>query len=316
MYHFNILSISSSLSLFEEDSIRSSFSQGFPGRSNYNLYDRLSAMSALGNFIRLHPLHTNELPNHSALNSLINGPKGKQASNGNTPTNGAVTRPDLRQFITHILTEASAFAESIVPSTFSSKGRKVSPPARNTVEILQHFFSERTIQDVPWQNPLLPRQWSGQGIKPAEHWFARRSRHANQSEEGTATFSEFDYGLRHDHPEHEMDYTPDVYDCYEVLTWDDEIEQELEEQGAIKSHTGSYTEVHMSIREMCHKLPWPLQNRVFPVLVITAKGPQKHSFIVTQIPVDISNVTSAFYSNKRNLHDGKSRIKRKSAILG
>ena len=273
-------------------------------------------MASLGNFIRLHPLHTNELPSHSALSSLINGPKGKQASNGNTPTNGAVTRPSLRQFITHVLTEASHFAENIVPNSFSSRGLKKSLPARNDVELLTQSFSKRDIQDLPWRNPYLPRHWSGQGIKPAEHWFARRSRHPNQSEEGTATFSEFDYGLRHDHPEHEMEYTPGVYDCYEVLSWDDEIERELEKEGAIKSHTGSYTEVHMSIREMCHKLPWPLQNRVFSVLVITAKGPRKHSFIVVQMPVDISNVTSAFYSNKRNLYEGESRLKQKKVISG
>ena len=113
-----------------------------------------------------------------------------------------------------------------------------------------------------------------------------------------------------------MLYTPDVYDCYEVLNWDSEIEGGLNKGGPIKADTGVYTEVHMSIREMCHKLPPPLLNRVFPVLVITAKGPQAHSFLVVQMPVDISNLTSAMYSNKRNLNEGKTRIKRKRVVLG
>ena len=273
-------------------------------------------MADLGNFIRLHPLHTNELPNHSALNSLIHGPKGKQASNGNTPTNGAVTRPDLRQFITHILAEASNFAEHTVPDTFTSKGLKQSPPSTNGVELLTHSYPQDVMQNVCWRDPRLPRQWSGHGVKPAENWFARRSRHANHDEPGTANFSELDYGLRHDHSEHEMSYTPDVYDCYEVLNWDSEIERELEKGGSIKVDTGIYTEVHMSIREMCHKLPPPLLNRVFSVLVITAKGPQAHSFLVVQMPVDISNVTSAMYSNNRNLNEGKTRSKRKRVVLG
>ena len=45
---------------------------------------------------------------------------------------------------------------------------------------------------------VIPRNWSN-GRKPAEAWFARRSRHADHSGEGTAGFSEFDDGLRRDH---------------------------------------------------------------------------------------------------------------------
>lgn len=47
----------------------------------------------------------------------------------------------------------------------------------------------------------------------------------------------------------------------------------------------------MSIFEMCHQLPAMLSNRVFSVLVVTAKR-GKDSFIVVQIPVDISNLTA------------------------
>ena len=58
-----------------------------------------------------------------------------------------------------------------------------------------------------------------------------------------------------------------------------------------------------------------LSNRVFPVLVVTAKRGQ-HSFVVVQIPVDISNLTVAMYSNGRNLHEGDSKVKRKKPVLG
>lgn len=58
-----------------------------------------------------------------------------------------------------------------------------------------------------------------------------------------------------------------------------------------------------------------LSNRVFPVLVVTAKRGQ-HSFIVVQIPVDISSLTVAMYSNGRNLHEGDSKVKRKKPVLG
>ena len=58
-----------------------------------------------------------------------------------------------------------------------------------------------------------------------------------------------------------------------------------------------------------------LSNRVFPVLVVAAKR-GKHSFVVVQIPVDISSLTAAMYSNGRNLHEGDSEVKRKKPVLG
>ena len=66
---------------------------------------------------------------------------------------------------------------------------------------------------------------------------------------------------------------------------------------------------------MCHKLPAMLSNRVFPVLVVTAKR-GKHSFVVVQIPVDISGLREAMYSNGRNLREGDTKRKRKKPILG
>lgn len=73
--------------------------------------------------------------------------------------------------------------------------------------------------------------------------------------------------------------------------------------------------VLFAVHEMCHELPAMLSNRVFPVLVVTAKR-GKHSFIVVQIPVDISGLETAMYSNGRNLHEGDSALKRKKPILG
>ena len=274
-------------------------------------------MAHLGNFLRLHPVHTNELPDHPALNSLINGPKGKQASNGSTPTNGAITRPDLRQFVTHILTESSYFLDEAVLKTFANKGERKSPPSYNGVELLTHTYTQQEMEAVPWRSADVPRQWSSGGPKPAENWFGRRSRHANHSEDGTATFSEFDYGLRYQHSEHEMAYTPDVYDCHEVLNYNMELQDSMELDGAIRcGGSVGFTDVRMSVREMCHKLPFPLSPRTFPVLVMTAKGPQRHSLTVVQIPIDISNLTSALYSTGRNRTEGSSSIKRKGVVLG
>ena len=69
--------------------------------------------------------------------------------------------------------------------------------------------------------------------------FARKSTHTNKSELGTASWDEFDAGLRVRHSEHEAEYTPDVYDCFKVLDWDQEIN---DFGGAI----GEYGDVKMS----------------------------------------------------------------------
>ena len=66
---------------------------------------------------------------------------------------------------------------------------------------------------------------------------------------------------------------------------------------------------------MCHKLPAMLANRVFPVLVLTAKR-GRHAFIVVQIPVDVSSLTAAMYSNGRNLKEGDCALKRRKPVLG
>ena len=66
---------------------------------------------------------------------------------------------------------------------------------------------------------------------------------------------------------------------------------------------------------MCHELPAMLSNRVFPVLILTAKR-GKHAFIIVQIPVDVSGLTAAMYSNGRNLQEGDCALKRKKPVLG
>ena len=58
-----------------------------------------------------------------------------------------------------------------------------------------------------------------------------------------------------------------------------------------------------------------LQPRVFSVLVICAlKGTD--SFIVAQIPVDLSQLDEALYSNGKNLQQGDNPQKRKKIVLG
>jgi hypothetical protein len=70
--------------------------------------------------------------------------------------------------------------------------------------------------------------------------------------------------------------------------------------------------------EMAHHIPPPLNNRAFPVLVVTARsaGPDHPSFLVVQIPVDITKLNTALYSTHSNRQIGDSADKRKPVTLG
>ena len=79
--------------------------------------------------------------------------------------------------------------------------------------------------------------------------FARKSTHLNRSEFGTATWEEFDAGLRVNHSENEHDYTDDVFDSFKILDWDRETDRFGDE-------LGKYSEVKMSSTSPICQIQW------------------------------------------------------------
>jgi hypothetical protein len=71
-----------------------------------------------------------------------------------------------------------------------------------------------------------------------------------------------------------------------------------------------------TVYEMCHKIPFPLSNRVFTTLVCTAKHATSQRFIVAQIPLDLHSVPSAIYSSGANKTKGDTAEQKKSVVLG
>lgn len=69
---------------------------------------------------------------------------------------------------------------------------------------------------------------------------------------------------------------------------------------------------------MAHKIPAPLANRVFSVLVVKAKNvtTTPHSFIIVQVPVDVSKVPSALYANGRHKQEADTAQKKKDIVMG
>ncbi|KZF26884.1 hypothetical protein L228DRAFT_265236 [Xylona heveae TC161] len=249
----------------------------------------MSGTTNLGNLLRINPLPLSALPAHPALN-------GDESSASN--------RPSLSEFTSAALDEGTALVSSI-DQKFKARSWKSSPPSSSKVQLFSRTVTASELSKVPWTAGPVPRQKPAPGDNTEEAWFARRSYHANDSNTNdAASYSEFEEGLLEKHSEHEKEYTPDVYDAYEVLRWDVPAE-----------NIGKYSHVNMRVVEMAHHIPAPLANRVFSVVVVTAKTSDT-SFLVVQIPVDIRSLSGALYSNDRHLREGDTSIKRKKVILG
>ena len=226
--------------------------------------------SGLGPLVRMRALDISKLPAHPELASQ------------------QTAAPDVQTFVSAVLEEANAFMTTYLPHRFKVKDSgKDSPPATARVALSSHDIS---VQDLPAEV-----REAGAGN---ETWFARTSIHDNVAKDGTASWEEFDEGLRVDHSQHEKDYTPDVYDAHEALNWTSSLE-------GSQRRVGGWEDVHVSVMEMVHKIPTPLNDRVFPELVITAKRNQE--FIVVQIPVASKGLPNAKYHNVPKITGESSR---------
>jgi len=70
-----------------------------------------------------------------------------------------------------------------------------------------------------------------------------------------------------------------------------------------------------AVYEMCHHIPSPLENRVFPTLVVRAKT-GVDSFVVAQIPVELSQVAESMYSSGRHRTHGGTSQKKDKVVQG
>ena len=165
---------------------------------------------------------------------------------------------DVKEFITEVLNEGQTFMTKTLEEDFQDKGTRNDAPATGPIKIRSYVRKPEKM--------------------PQENWFARTSEHENiANKDGTATWEEFDGYLRVNHSDNEKTYTPSVQEARLEYSWKEELT-------AFQGQIGEWQEVTMEIRSMQHKIPAPLNDRLFRVLVITAK--RDKSFIVVQIPVD------------------------------
>ena len=219
-------------------------------------------MAGLGNLVRLAPLDLDMLPSHPALDLSVERKRPRrdsQASRAHSTTTGAPQkasqvvnesepssidvngRPNIAPFIKEVLDQAVTFIDEILPSTFKSRSAKSAAPATAKVQLLRREVTPSELAEINWLDSKIPRYAPNDLGKTGEAWFCRKSRHANRQEKGTAKLSEFDYGLRVSHSEHEGEYTPDIFDTYKVLDWAVEGDPTEEE-----SNFANYRHITMS----------------------------------------------------------------------
>ncbi|KAJ5728660.1 uncharacterized protein N7483_003168 [Penicillium malachiteum] len=129
------------------------------------------------------------------------------------------SRPQLQPFLQEALCQAIYFLNK-VPSRFKSSKQHSSAPSEAKVRL----GSWRNDSDAKTSNKIL---------KP-EFWVCRRSEHVDATAPGTASWEEFETGLRSNHAEHEMDYTPTVSGVEKLLEWPRSEALEVEESASIK----------------------------------------------------------------------------------
>ena len=178
-------------------------------------------MAPLGSLIRLSLLSSEGLPFHAVLHG-----HPKIADDLNRPTTDeddaeSSGHPTLEAFLKEVLDEATQFMDDL-PSTFREGSLKSSPPPIADVRRLSRAIPRAQLAEIRRKHntsAIRPR-FPDEALKGGETWFARRSRHSNQKQNGTADFHEFNYGIRIDHSEHERDYSPNVCDAVKIVEWD------------------------------------------------------------------------------------------------
>lgn len=146
--------------------------------------------------MRLHEYPASKLPAHPELAAY---------QSGGSPA-------DLESFITAALSEGETFLTEYLPGVIKVRSAKRTvPPSKATVQLAEHSIAAGEL-------PNDAKTPSG------ESWFLRSSIHEDEKKAGTGDWEEFEGALLDNHSQHEMDYTPDVFDAHKVLGWDEELD--------------------------------------------------------------------------------------------
>lgn len=151
-------------------------------------------MSSESSYLRLDPLPFSSLPSNSTL------------SQGQEHT----SRRTLEKFLTSVLSEAHTLISDTIPRTFKADPKlRSSSPSTAKVQLLTSSISSNRSNTTT----------SAGDAGKQDYWVCRKSVHTDQAQKGSASWAEFQEGLRTNHSENEMDYTPTVASVEHLVQW-------------------------------------------------------------------------------------------------
>jgi hypothetical protein len=249
--------------------------------------------SALGPWVRLEGISISQLPpggrGVKPNNPVASSEKFSDAS-------GSVAAPNLKTFITNVLSEAIPFIDGVAPKhggVSTWKAKKGSPKTYPHAEAPVHLY-ERTVAGKDLDKIEGMSQFSAD--RKDETWFCRRSCHRDAAENKTASWEEFTRSFKEHHAESEDAFTPTVIGAREAMKWDTAgIE--------VEAHGERWDNITCVVEEMKHKIdPKPLKNRTFPVVQIAASLVGSKEFLVISIPLaDFEKSPYAEYARDKSL---------------
>lgn len=127
-------------------------------------------------------------------------------------------RSEVKQIANTALQEALELLNSDLPKWEKDSKTRRSPPANTDIRLLRTLRkTESTLDTASKQKP--------------EFWVCRQSEHHDATVVGSASWTEFEDGLRSEHAEHEMEYTPSVTGVERLLQWTEQEIGELDING-------------------------------------------------------------------------------------
>ncbi|KAK6344320.1 hypothetical protein TWF696_007960 [Orbilia brochopaga] len=127
----------------------------------------------------------------------------------------------------------------------------------------------------------------GKKLSRTEYWFSRHSVHdldsvgAREGGDCALAWDDFTNYLFNDHAEHELEYAPTVKRVDKIIIEGDWDLSTVSIPGWQVTKVAAYG-IH-------HHFPWPLSERVFPILLILATAVSRRELMVISMPIKVAS---------------------------